>query len=168
MRIRIALLVVLGLLASLLMAPGPYGPKMNDADDAILESHLKAVDSASDEECLTYETTTGDFEWQSCVGAETNDLETDGAANIADTEVFIGTGAGTGNYAAFSGDVTLANDGTTAVIGVTGGTLTCGTSGTPCCFIMRDSDDGGDSACEVLNGTFTCETDTNGICGDAI
>jgi len=34
--------------------------------DRILESMLKAVDTASDEECLTYETTTGDFEWQSC------------------------------------------------------------------------------------------------------
>ena len=36
--------------------------------DKILESHLKAVDTASDEECLTYEVTTGDFEWQSCGG----------------------------------------------------------------------------------------------------
>ena len=34
--------------------------------DKILESHLKAVDSAADEECLTYESTTGDFEWQTC------------------------------------------------------------------------------------------------------
>ncbi len=34
--------------------------------DKVLESHLKAVDSATDEECLTYESTTGDFEWQSC------------------------------------------------------------------------------------------------------
>lgn len=36
------------------------------ANDTILEEDLKAVDAASDEECLTYETTTGDFEWQSC------------------------------------------------------------------------------------------------------
>jgi hypothetical protein len=35
-------------------------------DNAIEESMLKAVDSAVDEECLTYESTTGDFEWQSC------------------------------------------------------------------------------------------------------
>lgn len=34
--------------------------------NAVLEVHLKAVDTASDEECLTYETTTGDFEWQAC------------------------------------------------------------------------------------------------------
>lgn len=42
---------------------------------------------------------------------EANDLETDGAAGIASGEVFIGTGAGTGNYAAISGDATLANNG---------------------------------------------------------
>lgn len=46
------------------------------------------------------------------------------------------------------------------------GALDCnGTGGT--CFILRDSDDAGDSACEVLNGTFSCEVDTNGVCGDA-
>ena len=35
-------------------------------DNKIVEADLKAVDSASDEECLTYEVTTGDFEWQAC------------------------------------------------------------------------------------------------------
>ena len=34
--------------------------------DVVLEGHLKAVDAAADEECLTYEATGGDFEWQSC------------------------------------------------------------------------------------------------------
>ncbi|KKU25837.1 MAG: coiled-coil [Microgenomates group bacterium GW2011_GWC1_46_16] len=38
-------------------------------DDKVTEADLKAVDTASDEECLTYETTTGDFEWQSCAGS---------------------------------------------------------------------------------------------------
>lgn len=37
--------------------------------DKVLESNLKAVDTAADEECLTYESTVGDFEWQSCGGA---------------------------------------------------------------------------------------------------
>ncbi len=32
----------------------------------ILELHLKAVDSAADEECLTFESSAGDFEWQDC------------------------------------------------------------------------------------------------------
>lgn len=41
--------------------------------DKVLESHLKAVDAAADEECLTFETTTGDFEWQACgSGTDTN------------------------------------------------------------------------------------------------
>lgn len=38
-----------------------------DADE-VLESQLKAIDAAVDEECLTFETTTGDFEWQTCGG----------------------------------------------------------------------------------------------------
>jgi fibronectin-binding autotransporter adhesin len=37
-------------------------------NDKITEAMLKAVDAASDEECLTYESTVGDFEWQSCGG----------------------------------------------------------------------------------------------------
>lgn len=36
------------------------------SDDTILEVDLKSVDAPADEECLTYEATTGDFEWQSC------------------------------------------------------------------------------------------------------
>ena len=41
--------------------------------DKVLESHFKVVDSAIDEECLTYESTTGDFEWQTCGGgSDTN------------------------------------------------------------------------------------------------
>ncbi|NTW90069.1 MAG: hypothetical protein HGB37_04155, partial [Candidatus Moranbacteria bacterium] len=36
--------------------------------DKITESMLKAVNTATDEYCLTYETTTGDFEWQACGG----------------------------------------------------------------------------------------------------
>ena len=46
------------------------------------------------------------------------------------------------------------------------GDVTGGTSGA-FCLIIRDSDDAGNSACEVLNGTWSCETDTNDTCGDA-
>ena len=35
-------------------------------NDKITESMLKAVNSPTDEMCLTYEATVGDFEWQSC------------------------------------------------------------------------------------------------------
>lgn len=37
--------------------------------NSITESMLKAVDAAADEECLTYEGTVGDFEWQTCGSA---------------------------------------------------------------------------------------------------
>ena len=43
------------------------------------------------------------------------DLETATLTNIADTEILIGTGAGTANYAVLSGDVTLANTGAATV-----------------------------------------------------
>jgi hypothetical protein len=46
---------------------GTY-PSPTIGADKVLESMLKVVDSPSDEECLTYETTTGDFEWQTCGG----------------------------------------------------------------------------------------------------
>jgi len=46
---------------------------------------------------------------------EANDLESDGADNIADTEVFIGTGAGTGNYAPLSGGATMTNAGVVTI-----------------------------------------------------
>lgn len=46
------------------------------------------------------------------------------------------------------------------------GDITSGTSGATC-LILRDSDDAGNSACEVLNGTLSCEVDTNDTCGDA-
>ncbi len=51
--------------------------------------------------------------------AETNDLEGDGASGIADTEIPIGTGAGTVNYAAISGDASLANTGALTVSDLT-------------------------------------------------
>lgn len=38
------------------------------ANDSITEPKLKAVNSPTDEYCLTYESTVGDFEWQACGG----------------------------------------------------------------------------------------------------
>jgi hypothetical protein len=84
---------------------------VSPSDNTVEESHLKAVDAASDEECLTYENTVGDFEWQAC-----NDLEAIDPPNVADTEVYIGTGAGTGAWSVLSGDATMANDGTVTVV----------------------------------------------------
>lgn len=49
---------------------GTSGAAFSIDNNAITEAMLKAVDAASDEECLTYETTTGDFEWQACGGSQ--------------------------------------------------------------------------------------------------
>ncbi|MEX2055188.1 MAG: hypothetical protein WD972_03310, partial [Candidatus Andersenbacteria bacterium] len=73
--------------------------------DKVLESHLKAVDAAGDEECLTYETTTGDFEWQVCdslgssienseIAANTIDWDRISNATSLDADTAIAAGAG--------------------------------------------------------------------------
>jgi hypothetical protein len=51
----------------------------------ILESMLKAVNDPTDELCLTYESTTGDFEWQSCGGTPTVIT----VADTADTTAYV-------------------------------------------------------------------------------
>lgn len=80
-------------------------------NDSIIPDDILST-GQTDEYCLTYELTGDTFAWQACSGsAEVNNLESDGAVGIVDTEIFIGTGAGTGNYAAVSGDATLANTG---------------------------------------------------------
>lgn len=47
---------------------GTTGITTTIGNDKVLEAMLKAVDSPADEECLTYEATGGDFEWQTCGG----------------------------------------------------------------------------------------------------
>ena len=47
--------------------PNVDGTVITNGDSGtITAGMLKAVDTAADEECLTRETTTGDFEWQTC------------------------------------------------------------------------------------------------------
>ncbi len=50
----------------------------NITNSSIQEEDLKSVDSAIDEECLTYEATIGDFEWQTC-----------GEGSFADSRVLV-------------------------------------------------------------------------------
>ena len=67
-------------------------------DDTILEADLKAVDAASDEECLTYEAAGGDFEWQSCGGGGSGAFDDSADPIVQNTttkDVHIGDGAGT-------------------------------------------------------------------------
>lgn len=54
--------------------------------DILLESMLKVVDAASDEECLTYEATVGDFEWQACGGG--GGLWTDDGDNTMSSDTY--------------------------------------------------------------------------------
>lgn len=68
---------------------------------------------------LKFDDTAADGSRLSCAApsvSEVNNLESDGAADIEDTEIFIGTGSGTGNYATLSGGATLANDGTVTIV----------------------------------------------------
>lgn len=67
--------------------------------DKVLESMLKSVDAASDEECLTYESTVGDFEWQTCGSG--------GSVAGSDTQIQFNDGG------AFGGDAGLTYNKTT-------------------------------------------------------
>jgi len=49
-------------------------------------------------------------------GSEINDLEATDPPNVADTEVYIGTGAGTGAWSALSGDATMTNAGVVTLV----------------------------------------------------
>lgn len=70
-------------------------------NDKILESMLKAVDAAADEECLTYETTTGDFEWQEC-GSGSGDVT--GVGDCASGACLDGTSDGGTTISLYDGD----------------------------------------------------------------
>lgn len=65
-RILLSVLLLLGIALPGQAQLAKIGSATAPGNDTILEAHLKAVDSASDEECLTYEATVGDFEWQAC------------------------------------------------------------------------------------------------------
>lgn len=90
--------------------------------DKILESMLKSVNAPTDELCLTFETTTGDFEWQSCGagGSTTWDTIGDpggaGAVAMAETVQSLDwdTGAVTANAADYL-TISSQNDATTDI-----------------------------------------------------
>lgn len=77
------------------------------ADATILEADLKAVDTPGDEECLTYESTGGDFEWQTCGGGGTgafSDAADPVVLNTTTKDVVIGTGAVNTSKLSIDGD----------------------------------------------------------------
>jgi hypothetical protein len=88
----------------------------DDTPDAneIQEFMLKAVDTAGDEQCLTYEATVGDFEWQDCDGTIPGQL-----GDLSDVTTTIGVAGdillhdGVDSYdnKAMSGDATISSAG---------------------------------------------------------
>jgi hypothetical protein len=124
------------------------------AANAIVEAALKAVDTASDEDILTYESTTGDFEWHSVAEiqakftegsyADSTILSADikdgelvnadiaAAAAIAHTKlaavgpgyVIVGNAASQAVAVAVSGDATMSDAGAVAVVAVQADSVT--------------------------------------------
>lgn len=72
------------------------------ASDAVTEAMLKAVDTASDEECLTYESTVGDFEWQACGSG------IGGSTGATDLGILIANGTGGSTAQASAATLTTA------------------------------------------------------------
>ncbi len=70
-------------------------------DGDILEIDLKVVDTAADEECLTYEATGGDFEWQSCSSGSVT-----GSGTSGQIAFFNGTSSITSEASGFGWDTT--------------------------------------------------------------
>lgn len=79
--------------------------------DKVLESMLKVVDTPADEECLTYESTGGDFEWQTCGSGSGNVTK---VGTPVDNQIGVWTGDGT-----IEGDTALTFDTTTDTVATT-------------------------------------------------
>ncbi len=62
--------------------------------DKVLESHLKSVNAATDEYCLTYEFTTGDFEWQTCGTGSANTSLSNLSSVAINTDLLLGVSDG--------------------------------------------------------------------------
>ena len=76
----------------------------------LLSDEDKTGDCGADKFCV------GGHTHSSYLSSETNDLETSDPPNVETTEIYIGTGSGTGAWAAMSTDATMANDGTVTVV----------------------------------------------------
>jgi len=87
-------------------------------DDTVVEADLKAVDAASDEDFLTYESTTGDFEWHSAsdvadsiAGAISADALTNDSVVMNDLDEDGNFTDWTGNWTFSTGTVTFQKTG---------------------------------------------------------
>ena len=110
-------------------------------NDKILEVMLKAVDAASDEECLTYESTVGDFEWQTCGGG--------GGGSVAgsDTQIQFNDGG------AFGADAGLTYNKTTDFVTLAGGLVApthIGGTGTTSTLILQPTSGIGTTGADII------------------
>lgn len=83
-------------------------------DGVVVEADLKVVDTPSDEECLTYEATGGDFEWQACGGGGGSAFSDITTGTNTTATMTVGTGAslttsGSGTIAATTSAALAAN-----------------------------------------------------------
>ena len=154
------------------------------ADGTISEADLKAVDAASDEECLTYEETTGDFEWQNCgtsIGADSLDFTdfSDTMSLDADTSIAAGAGEEITYNKAFTNDTsengfvmnfTASDTGsaTTAQYGLYLNNV-ASTEGTDALLVLNNADDDDAVGSAILFTAGGAGTDfTYGINFDAV
>lgn len=88
-------------------------------NDKILEVMLKSVNSPTDEQCLTYESTGGDFEWQTCgSGGSGITVGTTTITSGTDGRIAYNNGGVYGEHAS------LFFDDTNQILNVGGGTIT--------------------------------------------
>jgi hypothetical protein len=120
--------------------------------DAVEESMLKAVDAAVDEDILTYESTTGDFEWHTTA-------EIIGAGALANVLAWNEKACLTADCSAPD---TPCDCCTGASAGCSAGTFTL--AGTPRVNCSAGNDDGGGTITAMSNGiTMKCVTSCGGI-----
>ncbi len=161
--------------------------------DKVTEAMLKAVDTASDEECLTYESTGGDFEWQSCGGggvtadsldftdlSDTMTLDAStaiafGASNYALTFTNNGTGDEIHNLSS-TGDLVIEDNGTTFATFDDAGGITLAPNGTSDVNLTLDDDSNliisdttitNNSAIQI-SGTLANDADADTVSGLSI
>lgn len=134
------------------------------ASDSVTEAKLKVVNALTDEQCLTAETTTGDFEWQACGGSPGGSA---GGIQFNDTGAF----GGSASTITSAGSITMAASQTFTASGAlqairsSDGTMGfyMGGSGdigvrTGSAWLMRIRDESGNGTIKLSGGGWLCFT----------
>lgn len=104
------------------------GASATIGNDKITEPMLKSVNAPTDEQCLTYEATVGDFEWQACAsgGSGITGITADSGGATTGTAVTLTGGSGITTTRA-TDTITIASASSEAGF-LSSGALTCGAS----------------------------------------